>query len=326
MERQGFYQGQSIAPEHLEKLQDYTDNKQANLVSALLGYGVVNGLEISYTEGDQHNIAVSAGLAFNLAGERLVLAGGQRLDLVQYRPNSDTRKIKIGIVLDYIKTEPVTDDLQQVVYTKCTPTVEFIIGESLADGVFELAEITLNAVAVESVQSTAPNFTTLYNQIENTKALSNMANGSILQAKVLELLGIDRLDLNSPIINMITDMLQINGTPYMEIGSNDNGHYVKFESGLLICVGVEHSNTSSGGGWGYFLPFPHVFTTLFYQTLTNLHRNSSSPNYYLYNASSIDSLDSLLQFNLIGVASHFVSSSSYNRQFSAKGVAVGMWK
>ncbi|MGL4677179.1 MAG: hypothetical protein ACRCWI_05885, partial [Brevinema sp.] len=228
--RQCFYQGQSVAPEHLNKLQDFTMQGQANLVASLLGYGIVNGFGIETVEG--HIIGVSARLAFNLQGERLILAGGKQVNLVGYKPNTGDKTIKLGIILSYEKTESSTDIMGNTVYTKWTPTVEFVTKETLEANEFELATIKLNPTSITEIITTAPNFGTLpkvtqdllsqiHNLSDKTSALTTLENSTTI---------------NSPLLNLITNNLQINGTPYMEIGSNNNGHYVKFENGLLICI------------------------------------------------------------------------------------------
>ena len=255
MTRQNFYQGQSVAPEHLNKLQTYAEQGQADLIASLLGYGIVNGFEVSTIEG--HIVGVTAGLAFNLAGERLVLAEGQQVNLAQYIPNVGDKIVKLGIIRNFIKTDPVTDSMGNVEQTTWTPTVQFITGESLDSGVFELAEIKINPLSVVEIKATEAHFTTLQKQIQHTSALKTTEEGATLQGNILSLLAGDKIDLTtalmsltannstsieSPLINLITQNLQINGTPYMEIGSNDNGHYVKFESGLLVCFQIKHKS------------------------------------------------------------------------------------
>ncbi|MGL4677670.1 MAG: hypothetical protein ACRCWI_08425, partial [Brevinema sp.] len=232
--RQCFYMGQSVAPEHLNKLQDYSDYGQANLISALLGYGVVNGFEISTIE--KHLIGVTAGLAFNINGERLVLAEGRQVNLYEHIPNIGEKTIQLGIVLDYNKIDPTLDSIGNNIHTKWIPTVKFLAQENLPLGTLQLAEITLSPVSIVEIRSTKVNFTTLPKQIQNTSALTTTNGDANLQGNILSLLAQKSLSLNAPLINLITNNLQINGTPYMEIGSNNNGNYVKFENGLLICI------------------------------------------------------------------------------------------
>ena len=190
MTRQNFYQGQSVAPEHLNKLQTYAEQGQADLIASLLGYGIVNGFEISTIEG--HIVGVTAGLAFNLVGERLVLAEGQQVNLAQYIPNVGDKIVKLGIIRNFIKTDPVTDSMGNVEQTTWTPTVQFITGESLDSGIFELAEIKINPLSVVEIKATEAYFTTLSKQVTKAHAFST-----------------DRLP-ESTIANIDADILNIN--------------------------------------------------------------------------------------------------------------------
>ncbi|MGL5956312.1 MAG: hypothetical protein ACRC0X_06890 [Brevinema sp.] len=268
MNKQNFYMGQSVAPEHLNKLQDYADQGQANLISALLGYGIVNGFEISHIEN--HLIGVTAGLAFNIAGERLVLAEGRQVNLSEHIPNVGEKKIQLGIALDYNKIDPTLDSLGNNIHTKWIPTVQFITKEILPTGTLQLAEITLSHLSIVEIKSTKVTFTTLPKQIQNTSSLSTTQENTNLQGNLLSLLAQNQLSLNAPLINLITNSLQINGTPYMEIGSNDNGHYVKFESGMLVCWGTGKKSFNKVGYNYEIISFPYVYKnppTIVHQSL-----------------------------------------------------------
>ncbi len=180
--RRCFYKGQNVKAEQLNKLQDYSDRGQANLIASLLGYGVVNGFEISIIEG--HIVGVTAGLAFNLAGERLILAEGQQVNLAQYIPNVGEKTIKLGIIQDFIKTDPATDSMGNAEYTKWVPSVQFVLGESLDTGVFLLAEIKINPVSIVEIKATSANFTTLQKQIQNTFAFSTDRSSESIVANI----------------------------------------------------------------------------------------------------------------------------------------------
>ena len=256
--RRCFYKGQRVKAQEINDLQSYSDRGQANLIASLLGYGVVNGFEISIIEG--HIVGVTAGLAFNLTGERLVLAEGQQVNLAQYIPNVGEKTIKLGIIQDFIKTDPATDSMGNAEYTKWVPSVQFVLGESLDTGVFLLAEIKINPVSIVEIKVTSVSFTTLQKQIQNTSALNTREEGATMQSALLSLLAQNSISLDSPLINLITQNLQINGIPYMEIGSNDNGHYVKFESGLLVCISV--NGLLSGLSYQYTgVTYPYLFST-----------------------------------------------------------------
>jgi len=168
--RQCFYQGQKVSPDNLNKLQNYSDQGQANLISALLGYGVVNGLEVSIVDG--YILGISSGLAFNQEGTRLVLSSGQQFNISSHAPNLGEKSIKLGIVQDWIKNEPVLDSMGNTVYKKWLPTVEFIASETLALGVLELAEIKLSPVGIIEIKNTAISLITLPKQIQSTSAFT----------------------------------------------------------------------------------------------------------------------------------------------------------
>lgn len=250
--QQCFYKGQKVKSQELNDLQNYADNGQSNLVNALLGYGIVNGFEVSHI--DQFLLGVTSGLAFNLQGERLVLSESKQVNLMKHAPNVGEKTIKLGVVLDYEKTEPTLDSMGDTVYKKWTPTVQFITTDSSVGFVeenrtaFELAEIKINPLSVVEINYTAPSFDTLPRVQQSLEQLYQKT--SVLTT------GEDGAMLSNPLINLITQNLQINGTPYMEIGSNGNGHYVKFENGLLVCFKLIGSNNNT-----YTWVFPHSFVT-----------------------------------------------------------------
>ena len=101
-----------------------------------------------------------------------------------------------------------------------------------------------------------------------TEKLNNLLN--FLQTQdILDLKALSQLKLEAPLINLITQNLQIDGTPYMEMGVNDNGHYVKFASGLLITVAVSRV----GGGVKECIYFPYEFIER--PTILNFYNSST---------------------------------------------------
>lgn len=326
MARQCFYQGQSVAPEHLNKLQDFSMQGQASLISSLLGYGIVNGFEIETIEG--HIVGVSAGLAFNLQGERLVLSEGKQVNLIEHKPNTGEKTIRLGMVLDYVKTEPTTDSMGNTVYTKWTPSVQFIIADSSVGfgeeirSAFELADIKLSPTSITEINPTAPNFGTLPNVEE--KLLQQIQTLSDKTSALTT--GEDGVTLSNPLINLITQNLQINGTPYMEIGSNENGHYVKFENGLLIIWG----GTGISQGVNHvelhqtfpcqFIEKPK-FIQMYYSNLSLGDDNEEN----FYNHDDVfNFVDSRRITNISFVASF--SLKDVYRNFTPRYLAIGFWK
>ncbi len=267
MTRQNFFQGQCVAPEHLNALQDYADSGHANLISALLGYGVVDGFEVSAVEG--YVVEVSSGLAFNLAGERLVLTEDTQVDLSQYAPSS---VIKLGVVIDYEKSDSIVNGYGDTVYTKWTPTVQFIMGETLDGGVFELAEITIDSTSITSITNTSEHFVTLQKIIQNT--------------------------------------------PYMEIGTNDNGTYIKFENGILICFSPEKTTSYNSSNYYYVSwSFPHSFA----QVPSCSASAVAATGAYLIKSFAC-------RCNGLNGMNFSTDADSTGRWTSFRGLAIGFWK
>ena len=233
MTRQNFYQGQSVAPEHLNKLQTYAEQGQADLIASLLGYGIVNGFEVSTIEG--HIVGVTAGLAFNLAGERLVLAEGQQVNLAQYIPNVGDKIVKLGIIRDFIKTNPVTDSMGNIEQTTWTPTVQFITGESLDSGIFELAEIKINPLSVVEIKATEARFTTLSKQVTKAHAFSTDRSSESIIANI----DADILNINKkPFADTIRDLIYPTNTTYTQYPDETTGRFREEDAPLSLWGGA----------------------------------------------------------------------------------------
>ncbi len=267
MTRQNFFQGQCVAPEHLNALQDYADSGQANLISGLLGYGVVEGFEVSTVEG--YVVEVTSGLAFNLAGERLILDDNKQVDLSQYSPSS---VIKLGVVVDYEKSESIVNGYGDTVHTKWTPSVQFIMGETLDSGVFELAEVTIGTTSITSITNTSESFITLQKIVQNTT--------------------------------------------YMEIGTNGNGTYIKFENGILICLSgsITLSYATSTTRCGYWT-FPYAF-----KTTPNAGCSGVGGANAYHNASIFTECNTTSSLTVVSL------TTSSNYWSSARAMAIGFWK
>ncbi|MGL5956780.1 MAG: hypothetical protein ACRC0X_09345 [Brevinema sp.] len=207
--QQHFYRGQKVKSLELTHLQDYTDKGQANLISSLLGYGIVNGFEVSVVNGLL--LGVTGGLAFNLQGECLVLKEGQQVNLISHAPNVGEKTIKLGMIVDYKKTEPVLDSMGETVYTKWESTVEFVtadssIGFDAKQMAFEIAEVRINPASVVEIKKTGAEFDNLPKTGEKLRAELNKTNE---RTSALVTDG-ETTRINAP--NLI-----INGYPYMKV-------------------------------------------------------------------------------------------------------------
>lgn len=169
--RQNFYQGQSVSPNNLNMLQNYTDCSQAHTVASLLGYGIVQGFEM--THSDDFIITITNGLAFNQEGTQLVLSNEHQVNISSHAPTlSEEKIIKLGVIHDWSKSEPVLNSMGKTINTQWTPTVQFVVAEQLEDAVFELAEVTLNPTRIVKITKTGEKFQTLPNHILNTAAFT----------------------------------------------------------------------------------------------------------------------------------------------------------
>ncbi|SFB95925.1 hypothetical protein SAMN02745150_01444, partial [Brevinema andersonii] len=147
-----YYKGEVVSPENLNASFGYPDRIRDSLVNELLGYGIISGFEV--TESNNLELKIGPGLAYNLAGERLVLNEEKILSINDLLPTSGTKTVVLGIKPGFIKTDPVTDTEGNVVYTTWTPTVEISVDESLTDYYFPLASVTLNSQGITGIIQT----------------------------------------------------------------------------------------------------------------------------------------------------------------------------
>ena len=348
MTRQNFYQGQSVAPEHLNKLQTYAEQGQADLIASLLGYGIVNGFEVSTIEG--HIVGVTAGLAFNLAGERLVLAEGQQVNLAQYIPNVGDKIVKLGIVSDFIKTDPVTDSMGNIEQTTWTPTVQFITGESLDSGIFELAEIKINPLSVVEIKATEAHFTTLSKQVAKAHAFSTDRLPESTIANIdADILNINKKSFADTIRDLIypidttytqhpdptTGLFRENQTPFAKLGGvwelwktvlfnnvptvkvgDFGGISTKYPSGELT-----YKLLSSEAIWGELPEFPIPFSKI--PLLIPSISNGNSSSYTTVNQSGANVGAYEITTKKFRIYTN-ISTHEYGRSVSIYGI--GQWK
>ena len=141
--QQNFYQGQNVLAEDLNNLQAYSDKNRNILISDLLGYGILNGFVVTHKK--DLTFSVSPGVAFDGNGNRLILE--ESTDVVLTKPvyiDGKSEPIKIRIKHSYIGSEPKKDSQDIETLTILTPSVDFIIGETLEENLFQIATITLN--------------------------------------------------------------------------------------------------------------------------------------------------------------------------------------
>lgn len=151
-----FYEGQKVTPSHLNNLQSYSDAINSELVVNRLGFGVIEGFEVTKTSDLE--LTVTAGIAYAEDGERLILEQEKILLLNEYLPVLGSKKVIISITKDFIKENPVEDVTGTIVYTQWTPTVKCEITEYQAGipaGYLRLAEVTLNSQGIIEIEQTS---------------------------------------------------------------------------------------------------------------------------------------------------------------------------
>ncbi len=160
--RQNFYQGQSVSATNLNLLQDYSDNARGQIMSDILGYGIVSGFEVTKSETDKSTLLISSGLAYT--------EHGVRLQSPEIQGTTQALKIKIPeselptgeaiitkflvISLDYIKSGDITDNSQNLVQTKWTPTVKatlYLDKDSITMNDLPIAEIILDKSGINTI-------------------------------------------------------------------------------------------------------------------------------------------------------------------------------
>jgi len=140
--------------------------------------------------------------------------------------------------------------------------------------------------------------------------LANLFDFLVTQ-NILDLKGLSQLKLESPLINLITQNLQINGTPYMEMGVSDNGHYVKFENGFLVCFGNKYLHKIMTNGETVTFIFP-ISCSIKSITLNNHMGNGGTT----LHTNIVDNNSFTVRFNV--VADPYVYGIYY--------IAIGLWK
>ena len=313
--RQNFYQGQSVSATNLNRLQDYSDNARDQIMSDILGYGIVSGFEVTKSETDNSTLLISSGLAYTEQGVRLQSA--KILDTIQTLeieiPESElpagesTITKYLVISLDYIKSGDIRDNSQNLIQTKWTPTVKatlyldkssFTIDDlPIAEIIFDKSGIKTitqngeklfdfhdlhktvtgnkeetdnNTSAIAKIDKTVTELTSTVSEVdkkvdENKKEIDGKVtdltstvsvadkkvneNKKEIDGKVTTLTSTVETNTsaitdltnktNDPAfadrVKLLIDQNGTGGTGGVESGSNDNGSYIKFSDGTMIC-------------------------------------------------------------------------------------------
>lgn len=278
LSKHNYYKGETVSPENLNASFGYPDRIRDSLVHELLGYGIIEGFEV--THSNNLELKVSPGLAYSQAGQRLVLNEEQTVNINDLLPASGTKTVVLGIKPDYSKTNPVTDTEGNIVYTTWIPTVHITVNTKLSGEFFTLASITLNSQGITEITQNAPKFQNLPLLDQRTKHLSSDSNSSTLQAEILKILANEHLSLQGNLINLVTQNLQVNGRPYIETGSNGNGIYFKFANGLVLAVTSERGGHGAFGGLEIQFTPPILMSEILFLTVGHSRRTYAPRNHY----------------------------------------------
>ena len=285
--RQNFYQGQNVLAKNLNNLQDYSDKNRNILISELLGTGILKGLEVTHKK--DLTFSVREGVAFDKNGNRLILEKPTDITL-NPSTNVTAELILIGIKHSYLESEPVKDSVNKETPTILTPSVELVVGKTLASDVFQLASIALNEgtdplivmsgifIPLPAITTTVSNNKTEIDNKVNTLSGTvgkNKTDITTLQQKTSVFTTVNnKTTIQSHILNLITQNLQINGLSYMETGANAGGHYVKFANGLLICYSTISWTTGRYGNTALWV-LPMSYKSSDYRVFTQLYTHTS---------------------------------------------------
>ncbi|MGL4562252.1 MAG: hypothetical protein ACRCVW_00135 [Brevinema sp.] len=160
LSQQCFYKGQSISPENLNTLQEYNDHTNSHLVASLFGQGIIHGFEVSKVS--EFCIKISEGSGFDHLGKNLILPKEEQLDL-SYININEMKILYLGIKYTVIGSEPVQDVIGNIINTKLTPSVEFVLNEELDKDSIEIASISMNSSGILDIRQDISYITTYQN-------------------------------------------------------------------------------------------------------------------------------------------------------------------
>ncbi|MGL5721592.1 MAG: hypothetical protein ACRCY4_04250, partial [Brevinema sp.] len=141
IEKKQFYNGQNVTKGEMNAILDYTSDNIEQMISTHLGFGVITGFGLTNEGG--FALGVGAGLAYGVDGKRLVLENGKQVDLTSLAPSVGTKHVLVGMLQDFIPSQPAVDNEGNTAYTKLTETVKFVFGESLTSEALPLAKVEL---------------------------------------------------------------------------------------------------------------------------------------------------------------------------------------
>lgn len=196
--RQNFYSGQKVTPDHLNTLQDYTEQYNADLISGVIGYGIVHGFEVS---NNNMIVEVTSGLAYTEQGIRLESVGKNITIEDSEKPNTDIRTLKLSLRHSYIESKPELNSIGTAVNTILTPTVDLIVAETISEQDLYIADIVLNSSGIYQIIAKDIRFTTIPQQKETTDTLEEEVDQLIEE------------------VNIINSMIQKNGSETNVVGS-----------------------------------------------------------------------------------------------------------
>ena len=159
--RQDFYQGQTVTATNLNQLQNYADMGSHSIVSDILGYGVVAGL--NPVALNRFSIAISSGVAYTELGVRLYSEETLVIDISSDRfPDEGLfTTIYLTLSLDYLKEIVYIDSHHNNMQKKWTPIIKPTIHydkTSITADELTLCEITLDEYGITHIKKLVSRF------------------------------------------------------------------------------------------------------------------------------------------------------------------------
>lgn len=232
MIRQNFYNGQKVAPKNLNDLQSYVEGKNADLVSSILGYGIINGFSVQ--KESEMIVSVNGGLAYTEEGVRLFSETGLNITIPSSElPNAGDRTVSLALRFDWNKTGSAIDSTGSAVTTSWIPTVLLKLGNEILETDLKIADIKLSPVGILEIIENGQQFLNFEQQVVKTKAFSTETTHETTTANI----SADILNLNTDINiknktfeDTIRDMVYPVGCTYVQYPNPSTG---QFESNTL---------------------------------------------------------------------------------------------
>jgi hypothetical protein len=199
------------------------------------------------------------------------------------------------------------------------------------------ADISTNqttiSIADDSALPDAPNICTIgYGEELETIKYGVKSNG-VLQEVVRGIEGTPRAwpagtevarfftayDHNAIIDDFIAHKAESANKHIKESGSNENGNYIKYDDGTMICFINSRQATTVGSGGQFSWAYPAIFTNK--NVSIACHGNSTSQNYFfiLLNASTVVS-------SAVMAARTATGGVAENTAIDVNIIAIGRWK